>query len=516
MNLNNQITLLDCSLRDGGYYNNWDFEESFVDLYRDKIKELPIDYIEIGYRNLIQKEYRGKYFYCPLPILEQWAEFSDRLVLMLDEINTPIEEVDAMIQPCIGKAKMFRIATKPNRISQGIALAKKIKNAGFEVGLNIMYLSAWEEYDDFFDQLKGIENHIDYLYMADSYGAVLPDYIVKTVKKLKSITSVKLGYHGHNNLEMGLINALKAIEHGVEIIDASVTGMGRGAGNLKTELLLTYLAAEKLKEVNFEHLDALVNQFESLQATYKWGNNLAYMVSGANSIPQKEVMNLITRRYYSIDNAIKYLGFKSDNTTTQHPFPKLKANRSDASLLIIGGGPSTLKHLDAIKSFIDQNKGVTLLFSSARHIAAFSEYKDTYTILVGAEGKRLEENIGNRDFANHCILPPPPHKITPYIPEGLIDHCLELNSTIFSKENCDAHLAVTLQAGIELGGKNIFLIGFDGYTATELNEKEAFFMQENQLIFDHFIQTQKNIPLISLSPTAYENIAVTSIYALIK
>ena len=516
MDFNNNITLLDCSLRDGGYYNNWDFEENFVALYRNKIKSLPIDYIEIGYRNLVQKEYRGKYFYCPLPILDQWAEFSDQLVLMLDEINTPIEEVEAMIQPCIGKAKMFRIATKPNRISQGIALAKKIKNAGFEVGLNIMYLSEWDQYDDFFDQFKGIENHIDYLYMADSYGAVLPDYIVKTVKKLKSITSVKLGYHGHNNLEMGLINALKAIEHGVEIIDASITGMGRGAGNLKTELLLTYLAAEKLKEVNFEHLDALVNQFETLQATYQWGNNLAYMVSGANSIPQKEVMNLITRRYYSIDNAIKYLGFKSENEAAKNSYPKLNTKKTKASILIIGGGPSTLKHLDAIKSFIHQNEGLTLLFSSARHIASFKEFKDTYTILVGAEGKRLEENIRKGSFNNHCILPPPPHKIPPYIPEELIGNCVELADTIFSKENCDAHLAVTLQAAIELGGKEVFLIGFDGYTATELNEREAFFMQENQLIFDHFIQRQENIKLKSLSPTAYENIAISSIYALIK
>jgi 4-hydroxy 2-oxovalerate aldolase len=516
LDLNNNITLLDCSLRDGGYYNNWDFEESFVAHYRDKIKHLPIDYIEIGYRNFVQKEYRGKYFYCPLPILDQWVKFSHQLVLMLDEINTPVEEVDAMIQPCIGKAKMFRIATKPNRISQGIALAKKIKRAGFEVGLNIMYLSEWDQYDDFFDQLKGIENHIDYLYMADSYGAVLPDYIVKTVKKLKSITSVKLGYHGHNNLEMGLINALKAIELGVEIIDASITGMGRGAGNLKTELLLTYLAAEKLKEVNFEYLDALVNQFETLQATYQWGNNLAYMVSGANSIPQKEVMNLITRRYYSIDNAIKYLGFKPENEAAKKKYPKLNAKNSNASILIIGGGPSTPKHLDSIKSFIHQNKGITLLFSSARYIAFFSEFNDTYTILVGAEGKRLEGNISIDSFNSNCILPPPPHKITPYIPEGLIDQCLELNGTIFSKENCDAHLAVTLQAAIELGGREIFLIGFDGYTATELNEKEAFLMQENQLIFDHFIQTQKNIQLKSLSPTAYENIAVTSIYAMIK
>lgn len=515
MNLNN-ITILDCSLRDGGYYNNWDFEENFVSLYRDKINLLPIDYIEIGYRNLVHKDYRGKYFYCPLPILKQWSGIKDKLVLMIDEINTPIDQVVEMIKPCIGKAKMFRIATKPDRISQGIALSKKIKLAGFEVGLNIMYLSEWEQYDDFFNKLKGIEKHIDYLYMADSYGAVLPDYIVKMVKKLKSITSVKLGYHGHNNLEMGLINALKAIEHGVEIIDASITGMGRGAGNLKTELLLTYLAAEKLKKVNFEHIDTLVNQFEVLRATYQWGNNLAYMVSGANSIPQKEVMNLITRRYYSIDNAIKYLGFKSENEATKNSYPKLNTKKCKPSILIIGGGPSTLKHLDAIKSFIHQNEGITLLFSSARHIASFTEFKDAYTILVGAEGKRLEENIGKGIFNIHCILPPPPHKITPYVPEELIGNCVELNDTIFSKENCDAHLAVTLQAASELGGKDIFLIGFDGYTAKELNEREAFFMQENQLIFNHFILTQKKTQLTSLSPTEYKNIATTSIYSLIE
>ena len=259
-----------------------------------------------------------------------------------------------------------------------------------------------------------------------------------------------------------------------------------------------------------------VNEFEKLQTTYQWGNNLAYMVSGANSIPQKEVMNLITRRYYSIDNAIKYLGFKSENEAVKNSYPKLNTKKTKATIMIIGGGPSTLKHLDAIKSFIHQNKGITLLFSSARHIASFKEFKDIYTILVGAEGKRLEENLSVENFTNRCILPPSPHKITPYVPRELIANCVELTDTIFSKENCDSHLAVTLQAAIELGGNEIFLIGFDGYTATELNEKEAFLQQENQLIFDHFIKTQKNIELKSLSPTVYDKIAVTSIYAMIK
>src|SRR6056300_1446693 len=243
---NQNINLLYCSLRDGGYYNNWDFKKEFVDFYRNNIAELPFDYIEIGYRNLVQKEYRGKYFYTPSVILDQWADLSSKLVLMLDEINTPLDRLEDMILPCKGKVKMFRIATKPDRIAHGIELAKRIKEFSFEVGLNVMYLSEWDKKDNFIDYFNGIEEHVDYLYMADSYGSVLPDYLEKIIKQIKSITSVKLGYHGHNNLEMGLINAIKALENGVEIIDASITGMGRGAGNLKTELLLTYLGSQQL------------------------------------------------------------------------------------------------------------------------------------------------------------------------------------------------------------------------------------------------------------------------------
>ena len=83
-----------------------------------------------------------------------------------------------------------------------------------------------------------------------THMVLLPDQIEKTIHEIRSYTTVKLGFHGHNNLEMGLINALKAIENGVELIDSSITGMGRGAGNLKSELILTYLDSLKLRSVN--------------------------------------------------------------------------------------------------------------------------------------------------------------------------------------------------------------------------------------------------------------------------
>ena len=182
----------------------------------------------------------------------------------------------------------------------------------------------------------------------------------------------------------------------------------------------------------------------------------------------------------------------------------------------MGGGSSVVDHLAAIETFIEQNKNINILFSSARHQSLFPNLKGVYNILVGAEGKRLEENIDITNFSNYCVLPPAPHKISPYIPKKVEKNCFELNDTIFSKEKADAHLAVTLQAAIELNSSAIFLVGFDGYSATELNDREAFFMEENQMIFDHFLASKKDASLESLTPTQYKNISVNSIYALIK
>lgn len=96
---------------------------------------------------------------------------------------------------------------------------------------------------------------------------------------------------------MGLVNTLTAIACGADYVDATVLGMGRGAGNLNMELLLTYLNKEGL-EVDFNVLSDVITAFQPLLERYKWGTNLPYMISGANSFPQKEVMEWVSNRAY--------------------------------------------------------------------------------------------------------------------------------------------------------------------------------------------------------------------------
>ena len=111
---------------------------------------------------------------------------------------------------------------------------------------------------------------------------------------------------------MALANSLAAIEAGADIIDATVCGMGRGAGNLKTELMLTVLHQQRHLPVNFDALNSISNRFQQLKEKYKWGGNLAYMASGAFSLPQKTVFSQLKKRYFSLNSIISVVSNSSE------------------------------------------------------------------------------------------------------------------------------------------------------------------------------------------------------------
>jgi 4-hydroxy 2-oxovalerate aldolase len=286
------MKILDCTLRDGGYYTNWDFDESIVGLYFESMNKLPVDIIEFGYRSIPKDEYLGKYFYCPDFVLKQAKKMvPDKvLAIMLNEKDCEPDELETLLKPCRGIIQLVRIAVAPARIEKGIELAKAVKAKGFSVALNLMYVSTLSEQPEFFNKIKGIEAVVDYFNLVDSYGGIYPADVEKLVLQCKAKTKVTLGFHGHNNIELAFSNSLAAIKAGCEIVDATITGMGRGAGNLKTELMLTHLATKHHVNVDFNSLSNVTAAFSELQKKYEWGTNLPYMVSGANSLPQKDII----------------------------------------------------------------------------------------------------------------------------------------------------------------------------------------------------------------------------------
>jgi 4-hydroxy 2-oxovalerate aldolase len=518
------VKLLDCTLRDGGYYTNWNYSGRTIREYFKHLSKLPVDYAEIGYRSLRSDEYLGELFYTPLYVLQTAHELMPhiRKAIMLDEKDTAPRDLDVLLDPIRDWVQLIRIAVSPERLTQGMLLARMARDKGFEVAVNLMHASHWRNDAGLPDRIKREAEGIDYLYIVDSYGALHPSDVQYLVQALKPELAVPLGFHGHNNLELALSNSLMAIECGCDIIDTTVTGMGRGAGNLKTELALIVLKEKYKFNLDFDSLSSLTGLFEPLQKKYAWGTNIAYMLSGAYSIPQKEVMAQMNKHRHFIGNIIGEWKSYVSNGAAQAAavYPCLRQQPGADMVIVTGGGASTEEQAGALHRFaaIETAKGrrVSLVHSSTRFAGLFNGLQGAgqYYCLVGKEGKRLESFAGSRDIIrnNRFIVPSQNRVKGIYLPntgEAEVLQCAELQ---FAPGFDDSPLALGIQAALDLRAATIYLFGFDGYLVQQDSSQLDLF-NENQQIINK--AAAAGIGLVSLTPTRYQGLRQVSIFHLI-
>lgn len=510
------MQILDCTLRDGGYYTNWDFAEELVEEYAKTMELLPIDYIEVGYRSIPLKGYFGKYFYCPINVLEKLKRLmpSKRLTIILNEKDIRPEHVEALLGPCKEYITLVRIAIDPQFFDRAIILAKAVKKLGFEVGFNVMYMSKWKENGSFLNQLEGLEDTIDFFYMVDSFGGVMPDDVREITRLVKSKTKIPIGFHGHNNLEMAFSNTLIALEEGCSIIDATITGMGRGAGNLKTELLLTYLERNTKVNGRFDKLSNVVGQFEELKEKFKWGTNLPYMFSGAHSLPQKQVMEWVGMNRYPLGSILNALNNQKESKKDNFQLPILEKGNKFKSAVVLGGGSTVTEHKEALQKFVESSKEICLIHAGVRHASTYLNVNcNQYYAMVGFESDKLLRQISDPSKIQTCVYQPYPRPMGTLIPDEIKNISQELDAISFTSEPTDSPMAIALQIAINLGVDTIYLSGFDGYIA-EIDQTQYLLAQENQIIIDDLVKIS-DLTVFAVTPTKYKNIKLTSLYSLV-
>ena len=508
----NKMKILDCTLRDGGYYTAWDFDKPVVDAYIEAMGKLPIDCIEVGYRNNPSKEYLGQFGYTPVSTLETIrARCTKKIAVMLNEKSSRIEDLGKLIVPVRKLVDVVRLAVDPSNFERAVSLAKAVRELGFEVSFNMMYMSTWRKRPGLMPKLAALDGCVDMLCMVDSFGGIVPDELKAILQEVRSNTGVPVGFHGHNNLQMGLINTLTAIECGAEGVDATILGMGRGAGNLKVELLLTYLNRHNGLDVDFNTLGDAITAFEPLRKRYGWGTSLPYMLSGANDIPQKEVMEWVSNRVYPFNSIVRALDNRRNKIEDNAHFPTLKPRRY-SSVLVVGGGPSGEEHSDAIRQYLANTPDSAVVFATARHATLYVDVpNDHYYCLNGNESRRLMKSVGVRAASGICVLPPYPRTMGTEVPECMTDRTFELHSINFVSSHRDSVTAIALELARELTDGDVFLVGYDGYPGHVLSEKEMSLSHENQIIFRAFME-HVGRPLKSLTPSLYPDLVVESIY----
>lgn len=512
------MKFLDCTLRDGGYYTRWDFEDDFVKTYLETVNELPIDFIELGYRSRPMETYFGQYFYCPEFVFDLATKYAPnkKFCIIIDEKNTLPHEIQNLIDPIKDKISMVRIAVAPEKIQNALELSEEIKKYNLHVSLNIMYLSKWGDQMELAVHGARINQIVDAFYLVDSFGGVLPEELIEKIKNVKEHISVPLGFHGHNNMELALANSILAMDMGVEYIDATFMGMGRGAGNLKTELFLSYLYGKKGQSIDFRKTTRLLDLMGQLMTKHQWGTQLPYMMSGVLSIPQKEIMDWLGTRRYSLGSIINAIGNKDSNRPDNIKLPIFTEQKSFEKCVIVGGASSSSQHLNALKKFV-QKTGACIIHSTYRHARLFLNWNvDQYYCMAGSETERMT-NSGEslKKSQGKFIFPPYPRKMGTMIPKEIEKDCFEVEK-LSNLPDLDSPLSLALATALRLGIEQVFLIGFDGYLDTEKVAIDKFrITHENQEIIDGFNKILLQ-PIHTLTPSNYKNLIDSSVYKLIS
>tara|TARA_Y100001963_G_scaffold151073_1_gene233276 strand:+ start:2453 stop:4138 length:1686 start_codon:yes stop_codon:yes gene_type:complete len=273
----NHFNILDCTLRDGGYYTDWKFDSKLV---RSLIKALDsngVDIIELGYKSPI---IGGPYRKCNDGFISSVVDFkiNAKLAFMIDvkDYISDNKVNKSLIKDIIKPSSVFkicRVAAKYNEIEYLPQIVKILQDLGYEVICNLMAVSKASNTE--INNYTNITRNLNLLatYIADSYGALYP----KDIKKLFDKSEIS-GIHTHDNMGLAFANCLEAINQGATYIDGTLTGMGRGVGNVTTEQLLIHRG-----EINADLLDC-IDQFNKMKSHYGWGTNALYHQAGKNHI----------------------------------------------------------------------------------------------------------------------------------------------------------------------------------------------------------------------------------------
>ena len=244
-----RVKVLDCTIRDGGFENNFGFTIDEVKKALDTSAKVGYSYFEIGYltnEEILSKD-AGIWKNVPFDLISEIkndVKPDCKISVMIDSWRYDVDRLPPSSETDID---LVRVCSYEEQIDMALEKCRKIKELGYEVALNIIctsYISV-ESFVKIREKLL-TEDFLDFLCFADSYGALTPDYVKKSVTLFRNMNpNIMIGFHTHDNMSMSMANTITAIENGADIVDGTYTGIGRGGGNLRLELITLYLTLNK-------------------------------------------------------------------------------------------------------------------------------------------------------------------------------------------------------------------------------------------------------------------------------
>ncbi len=312
MKEHNTCKLIDCTFRDGGYYNNWSFDKVLVEKTLDVLSRLPIPYVEIGFRNFDNASKSGPLAYTTDEYIEQLIipqNINLAVMVMLKDFDHLDKSCFKKLLPAADKSRiqLVRVASSAKDIENILYVTEVFKDLGYSVANNITHISAYSDHDILvaFQKLKNTK--ADMVILADTFGVLSPYQLRKIFKCLRDNFSKEYGFHAHDNRGLAAANVVAAIETGATYIDATIMGMGRGAGNSKLESLLLDLLNNKDEFDLLPLMNLIETHFFNLKKQYGWGYSPLYHYGTNAGVHPMLLQNLLSKQNINFEEFVKTL-----------------------------------------------------------------------------------------------------------------------------------------------------------------------------------------------------------------
>ena len=521
--------LLDCTLRDGGYYVDWDFDEETVRKYLAAVSIAKVDIVEIGFRFFPRNKFLGAFAYSSDEYLKTLSLPDGVAIAVMvnaeELVHYPLggeQAVRTLFQASeASPVDIVRIAAHAKDVDACSDVAKVLDKLGYRVFLNLMQVDVLSprELTQFAQKISGW-GCVETLYFADSFGSMESEMVVETVKALAQGWNGSIGIHAHDNKGQALSNCIAALKCGVDYLDSTLTGMGRGAGNAKTENLLVELT----QRGDGKYLPAAVfplglQEFRQLQEHHQWGPNIYYFLSAVYGIHPTYIQEMLGDERYDTEQILSAINFLKSTRAPFYSFENMLRAISGVegdekgewsatdwlkgrTVLILGAGPSTKRYIEALRLYVENRELMVLCLNINESVPP--EMVNAY--VACHETRILIESDLYSDLSKPLIVP------ISRVPEGiynalheveLYDYGLRVEEGCFSvrQNGCVLSNPLALSYAISVatagGADKILLAGIDGYDPSDPRQQDMVDMLEE------YEKIPESLSLLAITPTTY-------------
>ncbi len=532
-------TLLDCTFRDGGYYNNWDFPAEIWGPYFHSMEAAGIDYVEVGLRSLEGGgAFKGPFAFSRDEFIAALDIPASLRVGVMVNAAELVKHADGVVEAARqlfaerdkSPVELVRVACHVHEVEFALPACDWLKSVGYRVGLNLMQVADRSD-----QEIRSIaelvsRSKVDVLYFADSLGSLQPADCSRIIDLLRAHWQGEIGIHTHDNMGRAVANTIQALDDGVTWLDSTVTGMGRGPGNAQTEYLVVELDERRGTQANVAPLLRLIREFfQPMKQQYGWGSNLFYYLAGRHGIHPSFVQEMLSDCRYGDEDilaAIAHLrdqgGGKKFSVAALNAARHMTAGSGEGvwqprsiisgrEVLIVGTGPGVTRHRAAIESYIRRSRPFVLGLNA---VASLSD--GLIEMRAACHPVRLLADLVHHTRQQEALVAPGSMfaSFTPNMgKKQLLDFEVSIAPGTFEFSETRAvipsplTLAYALAVATSGDASRILLAGFDGYGAGDPRMKEI------RDVFMSYSEHPQAREVISITPTAHD-IRSTSVYAM--